>query len=250
VNTDKLAAYLDQLLKVTEMPDYPRAFNGLQVANSGAVSRVAVAVDASEQAIRAAADLEANLLVVHHGLFWDPPGLIQGRRYRRLKLLFDNDIAVYSSHLPLDVHEDLGNNALLARELGIARRGSFGEYQGVPIGLWGELNVTRETLAARLDDVLGGRVRLIAGGPEILRRVGVVTGGAASMIGAAVAHQLDAFVTGEGEHHTYFDAMENGINVYYGGHYATEIFGVRALGAHISEKFDVPWNFIDVPTGL
>jgi dinuclear metal center YbgI/SA1388 family protein len=250
VNTDKLAAYLDELLEVAEVPDYPRAFNGLQVANSGDVSRVAVAVDASEQSIRKAAELDCNLLIVHHGLFWDPPGLIQGRRYRRLKILFENDIAVYSSHLPLDVHKDLGNNALLARELGITRKGSFGDYQGVPIGLWGEINVTRETLAARLDDLLGGRVRLIPGGPEIIRRVGVVTGGAGSLIAAAAGHQLDAFVTGEGEHHTYFDAMENGINVYYGGHYATETFGVRALGAHISEKFDLPWTYIDLPTGL
>ena len=250
MNTDKLAAYLDELLEVAEVPDYPRAFNGLQVANTGDVSRVAVAVDASEQSIRKAAELDCNLLIVHHGLFWDPPGLIQGRRYRRLKILFENDIAVYSSHLPLDLHEDLGNNALLARELGITRQGSFGDYQGVPIGLWGEINVTRETLAARLDDLLGGRVKLIPGGPEIIRRVGVVTGAAGSLIGAAATHQLDAFVTGEGEHHTYFEAMENGINVYYGGHYATETFGVRALGAHISEKFDLPWDYIDQPTGL
>lgn len=250
MNTDKLTAYLDQLLRVADVPDYPKAFNGLQVANSGEVSRIAVAVDASEQSIRTAADLDCHLLIVHHGLFWDAPGLIQGRWYRRLKLLFDNDIAVYSSHLPLDIHDDFGNNALLAKELGVTRRGSFGDFQGVPVGLWGELNVTRETLAARLDDLLGGRVKLIAGGPEIIRRVGVATGGAASMIREAAAQQLDAFVTGEGAHHTFFDAMENGINVYFGGHYATETFGVRALGEHISEKFDLPWSYIDLPTGL
>lgn len=250
MNTDALAAYLDELLRVSEVPDSPRAFNGLQVANSGEVTRVGVAVDASEQSIRTAAELQCNLLIVHHGLFWDPPGLLRGRRYRRLKLLFDNDMAVYSSHLPLDVHEQYGNNVLLATSLGVKAKGAFGEYQGGPVGLWGEINVTRETLAARLDDLLGGRVKLIPGGPEIIRRIGVVTGGAGSMIGAAAAKQLDAFVTGEGEHHTYFDAMENGINVYYGGHYATETFGVRALGAHIAERFDLPWNYIDVPTGL
>ena len=165
MNTDKLAAYLDELLRVADVPDYPRAFNGLQVANSGEVLRIGVAVDASEQSIRAAAALECGLLIVHHGLFWDPPGLIRGPRYRRLKLLFDNDMAVYSCHLPLDLHEDLGNNAILARELGIQRQGHFGEYEGVPVGVWGEINVTRETLAARLDDLLGGRVKLIPGGP-------------------------------------------------------------------------------------
>jgi dinuclear metal center YbgI/SA1388 family protein len=250
MHTAELAAYLDNLLKVSDTPDYPTALNGLQVENSGSVSRLAVAVDASEQAIKATVKAGCNFLVVHHGLFWDGPGRVVGRRYRRLKLLLDNDVAVYSSHIPLDVHPELGNSAQLAKALGIHIRGTFGLFQQLPIGVSGDLEIRREALAARLDDLLSVRVKLIPGGPEIISRVGVVTGAAASMIGEAVDAQLDAFITGEGSHHTYFDAMENGINVYYAGHYATETFGVRALGQHVEDKFGLPWEFIDLPTGL
>lgn len=252
MNILELAAYLDEVLHVHKVPDYPHALNGLQVENSGEVSRVAAAVDASEQSIRAAIDGRCNLLIVHHGLFWDGLGSIRGRRYRRLKLLLDHDVAVYSCHLPLDIHPKMGNNAILAQQLGIAVEGNFANFQQTqtPLGIWGKLEIRREALTARLDDLLGARVRLIAGGSEMVSRVGVVTGGAGSMIEAAVQAGLDAFITGEGAHHTYFDAMENGINVYYAGHYATETFGVRALATHLEEKFGLPWEFLDFPTGL
>ena len=250
MNLFDLVAHLDTLLKTAEVPDYAPAHNGLQVENSGSVDRVAVAVDASEETIRKAAAADCNLLIVHHGLCWDGVPTVTNRRYRRLRLLLENDIAVYSSHLPLDVHPELGNNVLLAQALGIEPVGQFGIYSGMPLGVWGNLLIRREALAARLDDLLGVRVKLIAGGPEMISRVGVMTGGAGSRIEDAVTGRLDAFVTGEGAHHTYFDAMESGINVYYGGHYATETFGVRALAKHIEEKFGIPWEFIDQPTGL
>ena len=152
--------------------------------------------------------------------------------------------------LPLDVHPEVGNNVQLARAIGLAVEGSFAQQPSFDAGVWGVLEVTRETLAARLDDVLGVRVRLLPGGGEKLKRVGVITGGAGSMIQHAVAAGLDAFITGEGAHHTYFDAMESGINVYYGGHYATETFGVRALAQHLEERVGIPWEFNDLPTGL
>lgn len=250
MNLSDIVAHLDSLLQTAGVPDYSGAHNGLQVENSGTVDRVAVAVDASEEAIRKAIAAECNLLIVHHGLFWDGVPAITSRRYRRLRLLLQNDVAVYASHLPLDVHPTLGNNACLARELGIEPVGNFGIYSGMPVGVWGNLLIRREALAARLDDLLGVRVKLIPGGPEMISRVGVITGGAGSMIEAAVEARLDAFVTGEGAHHTYFDAMENGINVYYAGHYATETFGVRALGQHLEEKFGLPFEFLDSPTGL
>jgi putative NIF3 family GTP cyclohydrolase 1 type 2 len=101
-----------------------------------------------------------------------------------------------------------------------------------------------------LDDVLGVRVRMIPGGPELIRRVGIISGAAAGMMGEAVSLGLDAFITGEGNHHTYAEAEERGINLYYGGHYATEVWGVKALGAHLQEKFSLPWEFIDLPTGM
>jgi len=242
--------YLNQLLRIGEIPDYPGALNGLQVENTGFVRKIAGAVDASQASIDAAIDGGADLILVHHGLFWDGNQPLTGRRYSRIKRLLQADAALYSAHLPLDVHPELGNNVLVARALGLRIEGRFGDYKGEPLGVWGHLELTREALAARLDSVLGSRVRLVPGGAERIRKVGVITGGAAQMIGAAVAAGLDAFVTGEGSHHNYFDAQEGGINLLLGGHYATEVWGVRALAAQVAERFDLPWQFIDHPTGL
>jgi dinuclear metal center YbgI/SA1388 family protein len=248
--TKEVAAYLDGYLAAGAAGDYGNAWNGLQVENGGAVTRIAAAVDASARTIAEAARRGCDLLLVHHGLFWDGNPTLTGRRYVRVKTLLDHGIAVYSSHLPLDGHEECGNNAVLARALGIELAGRFGASKGGELGWWGHLEVKREVLAARLDDVLGVRVRMMAFGPEVVRKVGVITGGGGDMIASAREAGLDAYITGEGAHHTYFDAEEGGINVYYGGHYATETWGVRALAAHVSGKFGVPWEFIDHPTGL
>lgn len=242
--------YLDTLLRVSEIPDYPLAHNGLQVANLGAVKRVAVAVDAAQVTIDQAVRSGADLLIVHHGLFWDGNPRVTGRRYARIRALLEADVALYSAHLPLDMHPEMGNNAVLARAIGIEVDSRFSEYRGEPMGVSGRLALRREALVARLDELLGGPVRLIAGGPEMTERVGVITGGGASAIAAAMAAGLDTFITGEGAHHTYFDAVEGGINLILAGHYATETWGVRALGAHLEEKFGLPWEFIDHPTGL
>jgi dinuclear metal center YbgI/SA1388 family protein len=159
------------------------------------------------------------------------------------------DLAIYSAHLPLDVHDQIGNNVLLARELGIELAGEFGDYRGRAVGRWGVLELKREALMARLDEVLGGRIRVVPGGREVVRRVGVVTGGGGGLIEAAIAAGLDTLVTGEGAHHTYFDAEEGGINVLFGGHYATEIFGVRALTEQVAVRFGLDWEFLELPTG-
>lgn len=248
--TIELARYLDDYLRTSEVPDAKTALNGLQVENVGVVNRIAAAVDASQAAIDEAVHRDCDLLLVHHGLFWDGNVPVTGRRYRRLRRLLEANIAVYASHLPLDVHPEVGNNAVLARELGIREEGTFGAGDGVELGRWGTLELRREALAARLDDLLGTRVLLLPGGPELVKRVGVLTGGGGGMIGDAIRAGLDAYITGEGAHHTYFDAVEGGINVYYGGHYATETWGVRALADHLARTFGLPWEFIDLPTGL
>ena len=246
----ELTEYLDSYLRVRDVPDYPGALNGLQVENSGQVSRIAVAVDAAQVTIQAAVDAGADLLLVHHGLFWDGNLPVIGRRFRRIKTLLDANLAVYSAHLPLDVHPEVGNNAVFARALGVEPQGTFGDYKGYPVGVWGTLDLRREALAARLDELLGGRVKLVPGGPERLQRVGVITGGGGSMLAAARDAGLDAFVTGEGAHHNFFDAEEGGINLFLGGHYATETWGVRALAEHLEARFGLPWTWIDHPTGL
>lgn len=245
-----VADHLDGVLGVAGAADYPGALNGLQVEGERPVRRVACAVDAAESTLRRAVAEGADLVVVHHGLFWDGNLPVTGRRYRRLKLLMDAGVALYAAHLPLDAHPTLGNNALLLRALGVEPTGRFGDFKGTPLGWWGETDVRREALCARLDAVLGGRVKMVPGGPERIRRLGVVTGGAGSMVGAAAAAGLDAFVTGEGAHHNFFDAEEGGINLFLGGHYATETFGVRALGEHLAAELGLEWFFVDHPTGL
>ena len=246
----EMVNYLDEYLRIGVVPDYPNALNGLQVGSDRPVTRVTVAVDASERAIELAAELGSDLLIVHHGLFWDGLLPVTGARYRKLKRCMEAGLAIYSSHIPLDLHPDVGNSAVLARELGIKLEGTWADYRGVEIGVWGSLDLTREGLAARLDELLGARVRMLPGGPERLKRVGVVTGAGGGMIKEAIKAGLDALVTGEGAHHTYFEAMEGGINVYYGGHYATETWGVRALAAHLEKRFGLPWEFLDLPTGM
>jgi dinuclear metal center YbgI/SA1388 family protein len=191
-----------------------------------------------------------TLLLVHHGLFWDGNVPATGRRFRRLRALLENDIALYSAHIPLDVHPEVGNNAVLARGLGVVGAEPFTTYRGAPLGAAGVLELPREELVRRLEEQLGANVRLIPGGPAVARRVGIITGGAGTMIGAAHAAGLDTFITGEGPHHTYHDAMELGVNVIHAGHYATEQVGVRALAHQLSEQFGIPWSFHHHPTGL
>lgn len=245
-----LVEHLDEYLRIDAVPDSENALNGLQVDGRRPVRHLAVAVDASEATIHGAVEGDCDLLLVHHGLFWDGNQAVTGRRYRRLAPLLEAGIALYSAHLPLDVHDEVGNNVLLARRLGLEIRGRFAEYRGIELGVWGETDVSRESLEARLGEALGADGRMIPGGPEQISRVGVLTGGGGRYVAAAVAAGLDTLITGEGSHHTYFDAVESGINLFYGGHYATETFGVRALGEHLHARFGVSWTFLDQPTGL
>ena len=250
VALNELVEYLDTYLVVADTPDGPGALNGLQVENSGSVSRIGAGVDACQATIDAAASTGVDLLLVHHGLLWGDVQPITGRHWLRLRKLIAHDVAVYSAHIPLDCHPEVGNNALLAAKLGVENQRPFGDYHGTFIGLVGELTMSRDSFIELIAQVLGVEPHVIATGPADVRRVGVVTGGGGSMIRQARDAGIDTFVTGEGGHHAYFDAEEWGVNVVYGGHYATETFGVKALAAHIEKKFGIPWEFIDHPTGL
>ncbi|MEN8375613.1 MAG: Nif3-like dinuclear metal center hexameric protein [Gemmatimonadota bacterium] len=250
MNTAQLVRYLDEYLAIRDTPDGDGALNGLQVAGPDEVTRIAAAVDASLKSIRGAVEAGANLLLVHHGLFWDGNQAVTGARYRRLKLLLDNDVAVYSAHIPLDVHPEVGNNALLARKLGVQIRGRFGAYQGVDVGIYGDIEVGLRTLAERVGKVVDANVRVIQGGADPVRRVGIVTGSGASALREAAALGLDALITGEASHHAYFDATEGGVSLLLAGHYSTETLGVGALAEHLHERFQLPWTFLNLPTGL
>ena len=246
----EIVSYCDRILRTAEVRDYEGAVNGLQVENGGRVRRIAAAVDASLATVRLAVAAGANLMLVHHGLFWGPSHPWTGKRYEMLRALLDSDLAVYSSHLPLDAHPKLGNNALLCHKLGLSKRRPFFLSHGQPIGFQAQKKMRREELAAAVQRATGCGPRLIPGGPDICRRIGVVTGGAGGDLKVAAAEGVDTFVTGEGPHWTYALAEELGMNVIYGGHYATETFGVKALGAHLAKKFGVPWTFVDHPSGL
>lgn len=247
---EDLVRYCDDLLRVQQIRDAPEAWNGLQVANGGAVSRVAAAVDFCAATVRMAGEAGADFLIVHHGLFWGGPRPLVGPQLERVAGLLRQNIALYGSHLPLDCHPDLGNAAVMARDLGVATRGEFGTWRDQPFGVWGEIQLTREDLGNRLTKVLGVAPRAMLFGPAVVRRVGIATGAGGSLIPQAAAAGLDTLITGEGNHHTYFDAEELRLNVYYGGHYATETFGVKALAQHLGTKFALPWVFLDHPTGL
>ncbi|MEO8139770.1 MAG: Nif3-like dinuclear metal center hexameric protein [Gemmatimonadota bacterium] len=253
----KVVAYLDTYLRIREVPDDSNALNGLQVENSGTVRRIVAAVDASQATFDGLGSSGGPpLLLVHHGMFWDGNQPVVGRRYRRLHALLAFDAAVYAAHIPLDLHPEVGNNAILARRLGLTDLVPFGTHKGVAIGLAGKAPTelgTRTGLVNRLAAILkipSNSIRLIPGGTETVLRIGVITGGAGSAIAQAQAAGCDAYVTGEGAAHTYFDAMELGLNVLYAGHYATETIGVQALAAHLAERFGLPWEFHDHPTGM
>jgi len=242
--------HCNKLLDSTSFTDWDGAVNGLQVQNRGVIHRIAAAVDGSQATIRLAIAAKADLLVVHHGLFWNPAHPWTGRRYETLRLLLDHDLAVYSSHLPLDAHPRLGNNAQLARAIGFKRTKPFFFEKGRFIGLQSSTSITRTELHNRLRTALGHSPILLPGGGERCRKVGIVTGGAGAELKKAAQEGVDTFITGEGPHWSFTLAEELGINMFLGGHYATETFGVKALAAELSKKFKVPWLFLDHPSGL
>jgi dinuclear metal center YbgI/SA1388 family protein len=256
VPLDRLAEHLDALLRTSEVPDYPGALNGIQVEHAGPVTRCAVAVDASVRTIEGAIAARANLLIVHHGLYWSGAQPLRGRLYERVRLLLQHDLAVYASHLPLDLHPTLGNNPLFARALGLEPTAGFARYQAITVGVMGDADVETTTLADRARAVAeregGTLVTVGVSSGRRTRRWALCTGAGASSdtLREAAAAGVDTLIVGEGPHHTAVEAQELGIAVLYAGHYATETFGVRAIGEELQRTFGLPWTFVAAPTGL
>lgn len=252
----EIAQYLDDVLRIAEIPDYPTALNGLQVETGDDIVRIAAAVDARQRTFGDAIAAGANLLLVHHGLFWGGLEPLRGPAFRRVQSLVTGRLALYAAHLPLDAHPTFGNNVLLAKELGLTPTFGFARHQSVDIGLGGDSDTpTADVIAraARLAARYGGTVRHTACEPDrTTRRWAVCTGAGASRdtIKEAAARSVDTLIVGEGPHWTAIDAEELGITIIYAGHYATETFGVQALAEHVSSTFGIPWTFLHVPTGL
>ena len=245
-----IVSYADRFLRVRDVGDWDNALNGLQIENSGRVTHIGAAVDASTRVLTEVAKRNIDFLIVHHGLFW--PGLqpVRGSLRRQLRIAFENDIALYSAHLPLDIHPRVGNNAQLAAALGLKSAQPFLEEKGQPVGLKIRASLERSGLVRKLEKVLNGPVKVFGFGPKRTRTIGVVTGAAGSEIYRVAGEGIDTLITGEAPHWAAVASEEVGVNLLLGGHYATEVFGVRALAAHLSKRFRVAWEFIDCPTGL
>jgi dinuclear metal center YbgI/SA1388 family protein len=240
---------VDELLDTAAFTDLGP--NGLQVPGERDVARVVTGVTASRALIERAVELDAQLVLAHHGLFWDfhPTGLTPVLA-ERLRLLFRNDIGLAGYHLPLDAHPVLGNNAIMAERLGCERHEPFGTYKGTAIGRLGVFagdGIAADDFFTRVRDVTGREPTVFAGGGERVRRVGLVSGSAADLLPAAIGAGLDAFVTGEPREHVMAEALEGGIHFVAAGHHATETFGIRALGDWVAERFGVVHHWVDIP---
>lgn len=253
MKTTELIAYLDDYLEINKIPD--ASLNGLQVEGKAEVNQIGVAVDACVDSILAAAEAGVELLIVHHGLFWDKPMRLVGNEFRRVQALIKNEVNLYAAHLPLDWHPHVGNNAVLARKLGlevVAGFGASGAADGRTIGCIAEAATTLAPtqLLEQLTAVLAGDIRADLFGGHEIKRVAIVTGGGTFLLPQVLHAGVDAYLTGEPKHSFYHFTKENKLNVIYGGHYETETLGVIALAEHLQEKFQLPFEFFDFPTGL
>jgi len=247
----ELVNYLDEYLQLHQIEDYGP--QGLQVeAENTELERLALAVDAAPEVIAAAAGWQADMLLVHHGILWRSVERIAGPLGRRVRLLLANKINLYAAHLALDAHPTVGNNAVLAKMLGVDVEEWWCPQGGVMIGVCGhvEKGLSLQTLIDRIEIQLETSVRVSAHGPATVDRVAIVSGFGADEVGAAKALGADTFLTGETSHAHYWAAADHGLNVLYAGHYATETVGVRALGDHLAQRFGLATRFLDFPTGL
>ncbi len=248
---DTVVRFLDETLQIREFPR-DSSLNGLQVEGSKSVTKIALAVDACERSMKRAVRAKADLLVVHHGLFWGEAMPITGITAGRIRLLLENGLSLYAAHLPLDAHPEIGNNAQLAGMLGIENPKPFGTYHGREIGLFGRLPraVTPRTLAQKIKTMLKAEVKTLRFGPRSIRTLAIVSGGGAFLTQEASRAGCDGLLTGETSHTAYHTARESRINLIHAGHYATETLGLKALGGLLARELGLSTRFIDIPTGL
>ncbi len=245
--------FVREILDIDRIDPSDIALNGLQVARKKReLKRIAFAVDACMESFKRAVQMGADLLFVHHGLFWGKPYRLEGMLYERIRFLIENDLALYGVHLPLDMHPQYGNNAGIAESIGLEEVEPFGDYHGVKIGLKGILPRTMklDEITQRISSDNSKPLRVLPFGSVGIRRMGIVSGGAPEMVGQAVTEGLDLYVTGDASHTVYHEALERGINVIFAGHYATETWGVRLFRRKVESETGLETYFIDIPTGL
>lgn len=250
ISRNELVSFIDELLNTSRYKDY--SCNGLQVQGAQMISKVALLVDASLQGYQLALEKKCQLIAVHHGIIWDGIKSVSGSSYNHLKFLIQNNLNLYASHLPLDLHPEIGNNAQLAAILNMTGLKPFGNYKGIDIGFEGSLEkpTDLETIVQILNDKLNTQCTVLPFGKKDISKVAVVSGGAADLLTEAIRKEADCYITGEPAHYNYHEALENNINVVYAGHYHTEKPGIQALGKVLQERFGIQTEFIDVPTPI
>ncbi|MCK4668481.1 Nif3-like dinuclear metal center hexameric protein [Candidatus Dependentiae bacterium] len=250
MNLKQLEKYLNDYLRVKEISDSSQ--NGLQVEMKGPVNRIGLAVDASLETFRKAKKKNVNLILVHHGLFWGQPIEITKLFYKRISFLIKNNIGLYASHLPLDMHPEVGNNAQIAEKLNLSNLKFFADYHGSDIGILGNLpkTLTYRSFIKNLKKVFKTDFKILHFGKAKVKKIGIISGGGGSFVEAAAQIGVDVYLTGEISHSSYHSIKEYGLNCVFGGHYFTETFGVKALGKHLKKKFNLTTIFLDSPTGM
>ena len=244
IATEDIVNYCNQRTKLQEIKDFPGAFNGLQIQNSGTISKIGASVDAGLVPFQNAISKGIDYIITHHGLFWSPPLPITGPAYQKVKLCLDHNLAVYGSHLPLDCHPEIGNNAILAQKIGLVPTSSFLPYEGVDIGLITKNTQSRKDLSNRLESLFSKRINSMEFGTEKPSTIAILTGSGQSAVDKILEAGTDTLITGELKQHHFNLAQELKLNLYACGHYATETFGVDALALEVAEKFDLPYEFI------
>jgi len=246
----ELVRYLDEYLRIGEISDYGP--QGLQIEGGDEIRRIVGTVDAHQPCVEAAIEREADMLLVHHGIFWGGPKRLSGSYGRLVRSFFDNNINLYAAHLALDAHPEVGNNAELACRLGLEIVDWWANVKGVNIGVIAEppAGIKFDYLVNHFEQTVGPVKVVLSHGPRIVHRVGIISGFGANHIEEAAALGCDTFLTGETSHAQYYDALNAGVNVIYGGHYTTETVGVQALGLHLAEQFGLDFEFVDLPTGM
>lgn len=250
VSLHELVAFCDQTVHLTAVADFPGANNGLQLQNGGRVRRIGAAVDAGQVPFEKAAAAGIDFLIVHHGLFWNAPQRYTGTLYRKLRTAMEANLAVYSAHLPLDAHPEIGNNRLLAKAIGLEPLDWFLPYEGTPIALLAKAPVSRAALREALNKEFAGRVTAIECGSDMPERVAILTGSGRSALAHLKAAGTDTLITGELRQEHFNLAQEEGFNLYLCGHYATERYGVMALAAQAADHFGLEWEFISTDCPL
>ena len=244
----EIVEFCDQRSHRLEIKDFDGALNGLQLENNGSVTKIGAAVDAGQLPFEAAIAAGIDFLICHHGMYWTPPVPLTGTDYKKFKTAMEGNLAVYGAHLPLDCHPEIGNNALLAKELGLELIGSFLNYEGNDMAtIASGPEGGRTAMGARLKELFPTTYQAIEYGSEAPKKIAILTGSGQSAVPHLQAQGIDTLVTGELRQHHFNIAQELGLNLYPCGHYATEVFGVKALADEAAKKFGIEWEFIEQP---